>query len=107
MERVAASARVVRLAALAFVRRNPRAFSGLTNLDVAPSRLYFLQAILRTATVDGEDYDMSAYVSDDLRDLVEHTRRAGIPRFEVEIGWPASAPAPFPPSAMSFVAEAQ
>lgn len=79
----------IRTAAVNYVRGNPHAFAGVTTFEAVPSRLCLLRATVRRAAVDGDDYDMTAYTGDDLRGLIEHASRSGIPRFEVELGMPS------------------
>ena len=71
--------------ALAWIRRHPSTFSNVSNFDTAPSRLSGLRAVVRSAAIEGENYDLSGYANNDIRKLMRIAGASNIPRFEVEI----------------------
>ncbi len=71
--------------ALAWVRRHASTFINVSNFDTAPSRLSGLRAVVRSAAIEGEKYDLSGYANNDIRKLMRIAGASNIPRFEVEI----------------------
>ncbi len=101
LEQTRASLRSIQDTALIWVRRHASTFANVTNFDIIPSRLSTLRAHVRQATIDGDNYDMSSYDSDDLRKLMRVAGVSNIPRFEIDIeALPPGPPAGLRPMGM-------
>lgn len=105
MKRLVANQPTLRSAALAYVRRNPDAFSGAQPSDLHRLKMpvgsrggMYLLASLRSVVIAGEQVDLRHYQGDNLAALIQeaHHSRTGLPRFEIDVSV-CSPPAPLVP----------
>ncbi|KAH8910027.1 hypothetical protein BR93DRAFT_935705 [Coniochaeta sp. PMI_546] len=107
MRRLVVNQPTLQSAALAYVRRNPGAFSGAQPSDHqglkmpmgSPGSLC-LFASLRSVFVAGDQVDLRNYQGDNLSTLIQEAQdaRTRLPKFEIDIS--SAPPAPFPHGGM-------